>query len=489
MSSIKKNYLYNVIYQILVIVLPLLTAPYVSRRLGVTNIGIYSYTYSVAYYFTLFAMLGISIHGSRSIAAIRDNKQIMSKVFWCIYRLQFTTCLLAILSYCFYTLIFVSINRTIVWIQLIYVVSSIMDISWLYFGIEEFKFTVTRNIIIKVLTLISIFVFVKSQSDLWKYTLILSGGTFLSQFYLWFRVKKYVTFYSVKINDILTHIKPAFILFIPVISYSVYKIIAKIMLGNMAGFDEIGYYESALKIVNIPMGLITALGTVMLPRMTSIVASGDKNKEKYYIFLSIKVITIISAAIAFGIMAVSNVLAPVFYGEEFVSSAPLMFGLAISVFFTAWANVIRTQYLIPHKKDNIYLISTVVGALFSLLINLLFIPKMGAMGAVIGTIVAEFSVFCVQAFGIRNEFEILTFFKVIWPYLLIGLLMFTPVYYYGIASEKSIVTLVIQVVFGGGLYIILLIVYSFIIKDEIYNQMMQVIQRHLRKQILSNSSK
>ena len=133
MTSLKKNFIYNVVYQMLLIILPLITAPYIARTLGAEGVGIYSYTYSVAQYFLLFAMLGISNHGNRSIAAVREDDCKLSRTFWSIYSIQAFMYVLAIIAYLIYLFAFNVDNKTIVAIQFIYVVSGALDISWYFF--------------------------------------------------------------------------------------------------------------------------------------------------------------------------------------------------------------------------------------------------------------------------------------------------------------------------------------------------------------------
>lgn len=166
MESVKKNFIYNVVYQILLVILPLITAPYIARTLGATAVGIYSYTNSIAYYFILFAMLGISNYGNISIASVRDNKEKLNKTFSTIYQLQFILFILAIVIYCIYSIFFVSENNLIFILQIFYVASGLLDISWLFFGLEQFKLTVFRNVVIKVITLVAMFLFVKNPDDL-----------------------------------------------------------------------------------------------------------------------------------------------------------------------------------------------------------------------------------------------------------------------------------------------------------------------------------
>lgn len=468
MKSLQKNFLYNVLYQILLVILPLITAPYISRTLGATAVGVYSYTYSVAYYFLLIAMLGIGNHGNRSVAAVKDDREKLNKTFSSIYSLQVMTFSTAILAYAFYLVLFVKDNRLIVLLQLIYVTSGLFDIGWLFFGLEQFKLTVARNTLIKISTVVLMFVFVHKPSDLWKYTLIMSAGTLFSQAYLWLYVKKYVSFKKCSVKEIASNIKPVLILFIPVLAYSIYKVMDKIMLGIMSSYDQVGFYNNAEKIINIPMGIITALGTVMLPRMSNIVANGDKKRVDDYIRISAKLVTLLSSAIAFGLMGVSSVLAPVFFGDEFIACGEIIRLLSVTVFFIAWANVIRTQYLIPNKRDSIYLTSTMVGAILNLIINWMLIPKYQANGAVFGTIVAEFSVMLVQMVAVKNELPMRKYIMSYSPILIIGLTMAVLVDRIGIKLGVSISTLAIQILAGGFFFCIATIAYLRISNDEMW---------------------
>jgi len=480
-GSIKKNFTYNVVYQVLVVLLPLITAPYISRTLGSTSVGVYSYTYSVAQYFLIFAMLGISNHGNRSIAAVRDDMEKRSRTFWSIYSIQVTTFSVAILLYILYVVFIASDNKTVALLQLLYVSSGLFDISWLFFGLEQFKITVTRNIVIKISTVVCMFIFVHQPSDLWKYTLIMALGTFISQSYLWLYVRKKVKFVRISFSNIKPNIKPILILFVPVIAYSIYKVMDKVMLGNMSDYDQVGYYQSAEKIINIPTGVITALGTVMLPRMSNLIATGNTSKSNQYIRVSFKLVTTIGAAIAFGLIGVTNVLTPVYFGSEFLPTAPLITLLSITVFFMAWANVIRTQYLIPYCMDKVYLLSTITGAVLNLIINALLIPQYQAVGAAIGTIVAEFSVMFVQVVAVRKKLPVGRYFASVIPVMIIGLVMTVVVRIIGNQMSVSILTLVVQIGTGAIVYLSLLALYLYLSKDEMWRYLINIITDFWRK--------
>ena len=165
-NELKKNLAYNVAYQVLAIVLPLVTAPYVSRVLGAEGLGTYSYTYSIAYYFGLVGMLGVTNHGSRSIALVKGDKEKVSQAFSNIYAVQLASTFLALVVYLLFILTLFNGVKLIAVIDALFVLSYLLDINWLFFGIEQFKITVTRNTIIKVVTAVCIFLFVKTRTDL-----------------------------------------------------------------------------------------------------------------------------------------------------------------------------------------------------------------------------------------------------------------------------------------------------------------------------------
>lgn len=458
MGSIKKNFLYNVFYQFLSLVLPMITAPYISRILGAESLGTYSYSYSIASYFLLFAMLGIPNYGNRSIAACRDDKVKMSVTFSNIYIIQFINSIIIITIYIVYAVIF-SENKQLTLIQIIIVISALFDISWFYFGIEQFKITVIRNTICKVFTVIAIFIFVKKTEDLWIYAFIMAISILASQILLWSFLKKYIYLSKPKFTNLKIDIKEIIVLFLPVLAYSFYRIMSKIMLGNMSNMAEVGYFENADKIIVMPMGIITALGTVMLPRISNLIAKGQHKLQKLYIENSFEFVTIVGSALCFGLAGVSNTFAPIFFGEEFTKTGNLMTLLSITILFASWANVIRTQYLIPNKMDKIYVLSMVVGAISNILINLIFIPKYNSYGASMGTISAEFLVMLVQFWYVRKDLNVKKYIKINSIYLLFGFIMFLLVRFIGYYMSIDIITLIIQIFSGAITYIGLVLLY------------------------------
>lgn len=465
--SVKKNFIYNFSYQILVMILPLATTPYISRVIGAEGVGTQAYTYSIANYFVLFAMLGINNYGNRSIAMIRDNKDKLSRTFISIYMLQIITSTIMIIMYGLYIIFIAKENKIILAIQAIYIIGALLDINWFFFGIEEFKLTVIRNTIIKLASVLSIFIFVKNSDDLYLYSLILALSTLISQMVLWGYLKKYIKFTRITKEEIFSKVRPIFILFIPVIAVSIYKIMDKIMLGSMSSMIQVGYYENSEKIMNIPIGVITALGTVMLPKMSNLYANGNESEGKKYIGLSLEFIMFISFGAMFGLIGVSPVLIPIFLGNKFIDCINIVSVIAVTIVFLAWANVIRTQFLIPKKKDKIYIVSTTIGASVNLLINFLLIKRYGAIGASIGTIFAEASVCIYQSIMVRKELNIKSYIKRVSFYSIPGIIMCISIRMLGDILGKSVFTGLIQIGVGGVIYVGLCLIYMILIKNEI----------------------
>lgn len=464
MKQVNKNFIYNIIYQIFIYLIPLISVPYVSRVLGVNNVGIYSYTYSIVYYFMLAALLGINNYGSRSIAKCRDDKEKRSYQFCSIYMLQFILCVIMLILYISGVFILSGEYKSILLIQTLFLISVFFDINWFFFGIEKFKLTISRNVIIKLLSLLLIFIFVKNGSDLWKYTLIMSGSTLLSQLYLWIYIKKYINFTKVKFKDIIKHLKKCLVLFIPVIAYSIYRVMDKTMIGSIIGTTELGFYENAEKIINIPVSFVTALGTVMLPYMSKNY-DDDKDKFNKKLYNSFELCLCFIIPMVFGLLAVGENFSTVFFGEAFYKSGKIIKFLSIGVLFTSIANVIRTNYLIPKEKDNIYVISTILGAVFNLIFNIVLIPKYGAYGACVGTIVAEFTVMFYQLFMVRKNIQLINLLKLLARYLLKGLIMFSIIICIPILIKDNIILLIVQLAVAVIVYFSLnykYIVYDFL---------------------------
>ncbi len=441
--SLKKNYMYNIAYQVLLLILPLVTSPYLSRTIGADGVGVYSYSYSIAYYFVLFAMLGVNNYGSREVAGARDDYVKLRKTFWSIWILQAILTVASSILYLGY-IFMLSENEHYALIWLPFVLSSALDVNWLLFGLEKFQLTVSRNFAIKLITFVLTFVLVRGPHALEAYLALMSLSMVASAAALWPYIIKRVRPIRVTMGEVLMHIKPNLVLFVPVIAVSLYTIMDKVMLGVFSTIEEVGYYENAFKITSLPFTLITALGTVMLPRVSNLFSQGRKEEGLRYMAPSIWLALLLSIAFSFGLISISPEFPDVFFGSGFSGCSPVMAVLALAMPFMAWANVIRTQWLIPTKNDRAYIVSVVCGAAVNIGVNLLLIKKIGALGAAVGSFSAEVAVCLVQTAVVWNRLPVAKWIIESIPAAINGLLMFAvvrfiavllPAGFWGLASE------------------------------------------------------
>jgi len=353
-------------------------------------------------------------------------------------------------------------------IQGLYVVTAFFDISWLFFGLEKFSITVVRNAVIKIFTAVVIFVFVKNETDLWKYILILALANFVGQSYLWLYAHKYVKFCKVRKDIIFSHLPQMLILFIPTIAVSLYNYMDKIMVGAISGTEQLGYFENSEKIIFIASNVIGSLGTVMLPRMSNIIAKKEIEKTKKYISYSMQIVLCISCAMAFGFAGIATEFSVLFWGKKFSACGDLILLLAVVLPIKGYANVLRTQYLIPNKMDKVYTMTVCVGAAINLAANYILIPRMHAVGAAIGTILAELFVCLAQIYFCKKQLPVFSYLKSGSVYLGAGVLMFFVMRLISFQPGIHIATLIIQIVTGAITYLIVCIVYFVKTKNELF---------------------
>lgn len=476
-KSITKNYLYNLIYQILILILPLITTPYISRVLGAENIGIYSYTISIVTYFILFGSLGISMYGQREVAYAQENKEEYSKSFFEILVLRFITMTISMIIFYF---IFAKSGEYKVYytILLLEIIANILDISWFFQGLEEFKKTVTRNIIVKIISIICIFAFVKTSNDLKNYFWIYVLSTLIGNVSLWLYLPKYIKRVHIKDINILKHIKPTISLFIPQIAIQIYTVLDKVMIGTIiSDKSEVGFYEQSQKIVKMLLTIVTSLGTVMLPRIANTYINGDKEKIQEYMKKAFNFVFFIAFPIMFGIIAVSNNFVPIFFGQGYDKVAILMNVISPILLAIGLSNVIGTQYLLPTKRQKEFTISVIVGAIINFTINMLLIKRYGAVGASIGTVIAEIAVTMTQFGFIRKEFKILEILKLAKRYLITSIIMLMVCMFIGKIISNKLLCVIIQVAIGTITYLIILL----IIKDEFLYGILEKVKNMIKK--------
>ena len=476
-NSVKKNYIYNLIYQILVIIIPLITTPYLSRVLGAEGVGIYSYTLSIVTYFVLFGSLGISMYGQREVAYLRDNKEKSTKVFWEINLIRLIT---MTISTAIFIVIFGNGQQygTYYKILILELIANMIDISWFFQGLEDFKKTVSRNIFVKMISVICIFTFIKRPEDLWLYILIYTLSNLLGNLSLWAYLPKHLSKIKVNTLNLKKHIIPVLGLFVPQIAMQVYLVLDKTMLGIILNdMSEVGNYEQSQKIVKTALTLVTALGTVVAPRIANILANDGKKEVEKYLEKSFRFVWLLGFPIMLGLIAVSNTAVPWFLGDGYEESKNLIKIGSFLVMAIGLNNVSGIQYLIPAKKQSLYTKSVVAAAIVNLTLNYLLISHFKARGAILASVIAEFSIVFIQLWSVRKDFDISIAVKNSWKYIVSSIIMFIPIYIIGLKVQPTIYMTAMQVVIAIVIYGIMLL----ILKDSFVKSILKDMKEKLLK--------
>lgn len=449
--SVTENIFFNMLYQVLVTVLPILTTPYIARTLGLHSNGIHSFTESIVTYFIIFGAIGTSLYGIRKIAYVRDNEEELAKVTKEVILLRIGLMLATLAIYvpalCIwgkYTLIYR--------IHIINIVANGLDITWFYQGVEDFKKVTLRNLFVKFLFVVSLFVFIKEPSDLPIYVLLTVVSALLGNLIMILYLPQYIDLKKGKIGNLFSHLKPSLLLFLPQAMNYVYVLIDRTMLGWMIDTDHVGLYDQAQRIVRMITAILQSVGYVMMARVANLTITGDKEGIKEYARKSVNFNLFIAFPALFGILGVADDFIPFFLGSEYTGSAPILKVMCVLVFLSSMNSLMGVQFLIPLGKEKAYTLATTGGAIISVIGNLALIPFFGVYGSAIACIVAEFTVFTISFWNLKGILHLRTIAKDNYKIFFGSVLMYAAVWGVSKLGMHSVFKLLLELVVGAGLY-------------------------------------
>ena len=393
-----KNYLYNLSYQILTIILPIITVPYVTRIFTSEALGNYVFYNSIVSYFSLFAMLGIGVYGTKQIAAASD----VSSTFWNIYAIQLIASILSIFVYIIVVFSIPQMEGIVPLIVGITLFANMMDISWLFSGKEDFKKITIRNVVIRVIGVISIFTFVKSSDDLYLYVFLIVIFDFLGQFVMWVPAKKFIKRPSFNTRIMKKNLHPIVLLFLPQVAISLYVVLDRTLLGLLGSYSDVGIYEQGQKLVSILLKVVSSLGVVMLPRVANLLSERRDKEAQNMVKFSFILYNLIIFPMMFGLIAVNEVFVELFLGKDFQDVKYVLYITTINIMLVGWTNILGHQVLVVRNKNKEFMLSTTIPAFVSVAVNIAVIPFFGYIGASITSVVVEILVFAIQWYYSRN---------------------------------------------------------------------------------------
>lgn len=463
-ESIKRNYIYNTIYQLLVIATPLITAPYVSRVFGADIIGLHSYTSSILTYFTLFAALGTNSYGQREIARNRDNKNKMSNTFWEIEIMSVLVTTISLISWMIFIFSSDGQLRNYYIVHTISIVSVAFDITWLFSGLERFKEIVLRNSITRIIGVILLFILIRTKEDIFIYILLWGSVTLISFISLWPLLPKYVDKPDLKSISIIPHLKKTFVYFVPTIATSIYTVLDKTMIGVITNDSFAnGYYEQGEKIVKMVQTVLLSLNTVMYSRMSYLISIQKKNEVREKLNKSVDYLLFLSIPMCFGLMGISEKFVPWFFGAGYEPVAKLINIFSPLLIIIAISNCLVNQYLNPVGKRKDANKAIIIGAIVNFGINLLAIPKYNYYGAAVASVISEF-IITILIFKLCDSMvKLSTLLLTIIKRVPSSIVMYVVVRMIGNHLEANLFTTLIQIFSGGIVFLVI----SYMFKDNL----------------------
>lgn len=455
-KSIQVNYIYNALYQILLLITPLVTSPYLARVLGADGVGTSSYIESIASYFVLFATMGITTFGQREISYVQESYEKRTVIFWETKLLNVFTSLIAILAYMFFA---TRQNNWQLYVAIVFNLLAVLaDISWFFQGIEEFGKIVGRNAFFKFLNILFIFTIIKNKNDLVWYMLGHSINLFLCNASLWTYLPKYIGKPVWSKLKPMRHFKVVISLFVPTVAIQIYTVFDKTMIGMITkdAFEN-GYYEQAMRIIRIILMVVTSLGTVVIPRIGFYFQKKEMKQVEALMYQSYRFIWFIGVPLCLGLVGVASNFVPWFLGEGYDKVIPLLHILGFTILAIGISNVTGIQYLVPTNRQNILTKTVLIGAGINFVLNLLLIPSLKSIGAAIASLIAETVITIVQLFYVRKEFSIRKIVISSLHYVIAGSIMLLTV---GIMRNKiksSVLNTVILVLIGIMVYFMSLV--------------------------------
>ena len=388
-NKLKKNIIYNALYQALVILLPILTMPYLVRTLSKEQIGINSYSLSVVQIFIVISFWGINNYASREIASQKDNGK-MNEEFWSLWTIQIIFTIFSFVTLNLFNIYFFKDNKIIFFIQSFLVLINMIEVSWFFIGIEELKLVVVRNTVIKLLMTSSIFIFIKDTNDFYLYILINVITSLVGNIVLVNSLKQYVSTPNVNKERVRYHLSKSWKFLIPQFSILIYTSLDKVILGNLANMTEVAYYDQSQKIIRIAVSLVSSVGVALLPRMTYLAQNNKKEEFDNLLTKSLNNVLLVSIYIVTVIICVSPNFVDWFFSKEYRNMALLMQIVSPIGVFIPIATILWNTVLIPNKLDNIAIKSAIYCAIMSVILNTLLDKNLGALGAIITLLVVEF---------------------------------------------------------------------------------------------------
>lgn len=461
-GSIINNSIFNVIKTFSNIVFPVITFVYSARILGVDGVGKVTFSKSIITYFTMFAMLGMNYYGTREVARRRDDRILLSRYVHEMLGINLCTTLVA---YLFLFICAVYVSKLYDYQELLLVMSPAvllqgMGMEWLYQGIEEYRYIALRSVVFQGIAIAAMLIFVKRPEDVVAYaviTMIASSGSYVLNF---INARKYISFSFLGQYHIRQHLRPLLWLFAMALSIELYTVLDSTMLGFLQGDAAVGRYTAAVKVNKMMNTLITAAGSVLIPRFSYYIYQQNSEKIQVLVKAIYNYVFMLSIPIAVGLFMLSDEIILLLSGKGFVSAGLTMRILTPIVLLIPFSVATNQQIFVPMGKEKLILQATVMGAVTNFTFNLLLIPRFAENGAAVATVLAEFAVMAVCFWNIGKFYDRKQIFRQYFQYWIAAAPIMVIVILAKLFSVRYIVRMCIAIPLSAVFYFVILRVWK-----------------------------
>ena len=478
-TSIKKNIMLSTMYHVLIVLVPFITAPYIARVIQDEGIGIFSFTGSNQRYFSIFAALGTYSYGLREIARSRDSKADRSRLFWEIELLSVITSVVSLLAWAGFLTFAVKQYRAVYLILTLSILETMLDISWFFAGLEQFKYTIAMNTTFKLLGVAMLFIFVKKPSDLLIYVAIMTVTSLLGTMSMWLYLPRFLVRVPFRELRPLRHFKSTLIYFLPTVATSIYTILDKTLIGVITkDMYENGYYEQATKVVNIIKSVtFLSVNQVIGSRASYLFKIEAYDEIRRRINDSMDYILFMGMGCCLGLIGVASRFVPWYFGPGYDPAIVYLQMLSPVVLIIGVSNTLGSLYYSPaglRAKSAGFLF---VGSITNVIMNVIFIPMLKGKGAIIGTLIAEATVSTLYIVFSKGYLTFRQIGRLAWRKLIAGAVMTVFVLFLGTLFRGNLAALLVQIPVGAAIYILLL----FLMKDTSMQYVKKMVKMLLRR--------
>ena len=405
MATIKQNFFYNALINVLNVLFPFITAPYVARVLAPEGVGLFNFALMYAGYFSMVAALGIPTYGVRETAKVKDDMEAKNRLFSELFSIQVFTTIAVVVLYFISVAAIPKLSQN--W-KLFAVMGTVLYLApfgtdWYYAGCERFKFVAMRSALIKALSVVALFIFVKDRGDLLIYALICVSTNIVNNTWNFIKLIREGIRPRLVLSGFRKHIKPVMLLFASAVAVSVYTLLDTVMLGFLAEYSEVAYYSNSANITRAIIAALTSFAGVAIPRISAYMSEGNEEKVQELAGKSFSMVSFLAIPAAVGLACIAPDFAPLFYGDKFYGTIVPLQIMSLIIVAIGFNNLSGVQVLIGLGKDRLYLRSVVIGAVTNLTLNFILIPVLGARGAALSSVAAESLIFILTMYYVRRD--------------------------------------------------------------------------------------